>query len=87
MSKENAAPNNIVVRNIVPFHHGENIMKDNIPDNVIVGNNIFLIPEEAILKIWWKLVLNQLMSVFWAILDLVYTDMIPNRMRNIHALK
>ena len=34
-------------------------MKDNIPDNMFVGNNIFLRPEGAILKIWWKLVFNQ----------------------------
>ena len=46
----------------------------------------FLRPEEAILKIWWKLVFIELISVFWEILDLVYTDMILNRMRNIHAL-
>ena len=30
---------------------GENIVKNNILDNYIVRNNIFLRPEEAILKI------------------------------------
>ena len=34
-------------------------MKDNIPDNSIVGNNICLTPEEATLKIWQKPVFNQ----------------------------
>ena len=31
-------------------------MKDNTPDNNIVGSNIYLIPEDAILKILQKLV-------------------------------
>ena len=35
---------------------------------------IFLRPEEAILKIWLKLVFIQLISVFWEIFDLFYTD-------------
>ena len=34
-------------------------MKDNIPDNSIIGNYIFLRPEEAILKIGKKHVFNQ----------------------------
>ena len=48
-------------------------MKDSIPDSNIVEDNIFLIPEEAILKIWRKLVFN-LIFVFWETLDIVYTD-------------
>ena len=39
-----------------PYHHGENIM-DNIPDKFV--GNIFLRPEEAILKIWQKFVFNE----------------------------
>ena len=53
---------------------------------LITFNNIFLRPGEANLKIWWKLLFIQLIPVFWEILDLVYTDIIPNRMRNIHAI-
>ena len=32
----------IYSRHHTTYHHGENIMKDNIPDNNFVGNNIFL---------------------------------------------
>ena len=52
----------VALNNILPH---QNVIKNNIPDNSIVGNNILLIPEEAILKIWQKLVFNQLISVFW----------------------
>ena len=37
--------------------------KNNIPDNTIVGNNSFLRPNEDILKVWQKLVLNQQISI------------------------
>ena len=35
------------------------IIKNKIPDNNIVRNNIFLGPEDAMLKTWQKLVLNK----------------------------
>ena len=31
---------------------GYNIIKNNIPDNNIAGNNSFLRPEESMLKTW-----------------------------------
>ena len=67
----------------MPYYHEENIM-DNIPDNNFVENNISFRPEETILKIWQKLVLNQIKFLFS---EKYTTDMILNRMRNIHAVK
>ena len=64
---------------------GQNIFKNNIPDNNIFGENIFLRPEEAILEIWQKLVLNQLISVFWEALDLVYNFSLAFAHRGIPA--
>ena len=43
---------------------GYNIIKKNIADNNIVGNNIFLKHGEAILKIWGKLVFIHLIFCF-----------------------
>ena len=33
-------------------HVTDGVSQEHIPDNNIVGNNIFLIPEEAMLKTW-----------------------------------
>ena len=52
-------------------HH---IIWNNIPDNNIVGNNIFLVFGDNILKIWQKLVFIQLISIFWELSDLFYID-------------
>ena len=43
--------------------------EDNIPHNNIVGNNIFLIPEEVMLKTWQKLVLNEQIFCLQGILE------------------
>ena len=46
--------------NYVNVELGNSILyKNNIPDNSIVGNNIFLRPEEAMLKTWQNHILSK----------------------------
>ena len=55
---------------------------------ILFGTTLSFRPEGAIMKIWQKIVFNQIIFLFfWEILDLVYTNMTPNKMRNIPALK
>ena len=60
------------------YYLGYNIIKNNFPDNNIVRNNIFLRPEEAMMKAWQKLVLNEQISVYREYQNLVLHPLDPS---------